>query len=59
MIEETTGLYGITKEAINHYRCRIGSRPYIHIVNKYEAIDINTEEDLAVAEFIGKAIYHL
>lgn len=59
MIEETTGLYGITREALNRYHCRIGSRPYIHIVNKYEAVDINTEEDLAVAEFVGKVIYHL
>lgn len=59
MIEETTGLYGITKEALGRYRCRIGSRPYIHVVNKYEAVDINTEEDLAVAEFVGRAIYHL
>ena len=59
MIEETTGLYGITKESLIRYRCRIGSKPYIHIVNKYEAVDINTEEDLAVAEFIGKAIYNL
>ena len=59
MIEETTGLYGITRDALSRYRCRIGAKPYIHIVNKYEAVDINTEEDLAVAEFVGKAIYHL
>lgn len=59
MIEETTGLYGITKESLMRYRCRIGSTPYIHVVNKFEAVDINTEEDLAVAEFVGKAIYHL
>lgn len=59
MIEETTGLYGITKESLMRYRCRIGSKPYIHIVNKFEAVDINTEEDLAVAEFVGKAIYNL
>lgn len=59
MIEETTGLYGITRESLDRYRCRIGRTPYIHIVNKYEAVDINTEEDLAVAEFVGKAIYHL
>lgn len=59
MIEETTGLYGITAEALGRYRCRIGRKPYIHIVNKYEAVDINTEEDLALAELIGRAIYGL
>lgn len=59
MIEETTGLYGITKESLARYRCRIGSNPYIHIVSKFEAVDINTEEDLKVAEFVGKAIYNL
>lgn len=58
MIEETTGLYGITKESLMRYRCRIGSKPYIHIVSKFEAVDINTEEDLKVAEFVGKAIYN-
>ena len=59
MIEETTGLYGITKESLMRYRCRIGSKPYIHVVSKFEAVDINTEEDLKVAEFVGKAIYNL
>lgn len=58
MIEETTGLYGITRESLMRYRCRIGSKPYIHIVSKFEAVDINTEEDLKVAEFVGKAIYN-
>lgn len=57
VIEETTGLYGIRREALDKYRCRIGRNPYIHIVNKFEAVDINTEEDLRIAEFIGKMIY--
>ncbi len=54
VIEETTGLYGISKESLSKYQCRIGSNPYIHFVSKFEAVDINTEEDLKVAEFIGK-----
>lgn len=54
MIEETTGLYGIKKSALEHYRCRIGAKPYIHFVNKFEAVDINTEEDLSLAEYVGK-----
>ena len=53
VIEETTGLYGISRESLLRYRCRIGRRPYIHIVDKYEAVDINTEEDLRIAAYIG------
>ena len=59
LVEETTGLYGISRDALERFRCRVGQRPYIHPVNKYEAVDINTEEELAIAEFVGKVIYHL
>lgn len=58
VLEETTGLYGIRKESLQRYRCRIGRHPYIHIVNKFEAVDINTEEDLKIAEYVGKVIYN-
>ena len=59
VIEETTGLYGISRDSLNRYRCRIGRKPYIHFVSKFEAVDINTEEDLKVAEYVGKVIYNL
>ena len=59
VMEESTGLYGISKSALEHYRCRIGRSPYIHVISKFEAVDINTEEDLMVAEFVGKAIFDL
>ncbi len=59
VIEETTGLYGITRESLLKYRCRIGRKPYIHIVSKFEAVDINTEEDWKIAEYVGKVIYGL
>ena len=59
VIEETTGLYGITGEALRKYHCRIGCRPYVHIVSKFEAVDINTEEDWKIAEYVGKAIFGL
>lgn len=29
VIEETTGLYGITSESLKKYRCRIGRKSYI------------------------------
>ena len=54
MIEETTGLYGITRQSLEKYRCRIGAKPYIHFVSKFEAVDINTEEDLKIAEQVGR-----
>lgn len=59
IFEETTGLYGISVDSLKRFRCRIGRKPYIFIVNKFEAVDINTEEDFKVAEYIGKVIYDL
>lgn len=59
VIEETTGLYGISAKALKRFHCRIGANPLICIVDKFEAVDINTEDDLRIAEFIGKAIYGL
>lgn len=59
MVEETTGLYGISRESLEKYRCRIGRKPYIHVVSKFEAVDINTEDDFKIAEYVGKVIYHL
>ena len=59
MIEETTGLYGVRRDALEKYRCRIGANPYIYIVNKFEAVDINTEDDLKIAEYIGKVYWGL
>lgn len=54
--EETTGLYGICHESLEKYSSRIGKKPYIHKVDKFESIDINNEEDLKIAEFIGEHI---
>ncbi len=54
IIEETTGLYGISKNSLQRYRCRIGRKPCIFFVDKFEAIDINTEEDLVMAEYVGR-----
>lgn len=57
MVEESTGLYGIKRSSIEKYKCRIGKKPYIYIINKFEAVDINTEDDLKLAEFIGKSYW--
>jgi len=58
VIEETTGLYGITNESLKKYHCRIGRKPYIYLVNKFEAVDINTEDDFGIAEIIGEKYWH-
>lgn len=42
VVEETTGLYGICRDSLERYRCRIGRNPYIHIVDKFQAVDIFT-----------------
>lgn len=59
VIEETTGLYGISKDSLERYKCRIGRKPYIHYVDKFEAVDINTEDDFRIAEYVGKMVYGL
>ena len=57
--EETTGLYGMSREALQKYHCRIGAKPCLIEVNKFEAVDINTEDDLLLAEFVGKSYWQL
>ena len=59
VVEETTGMYGICKDSLEKYQCRIGRTPYIYYVSKFEAVDINTEEDLKIAEYIGKQYWKL
>ena len=59
VVEETTGLYGISNESLRKYRCRIGRNPLIYQVSKFEAVDINTEEDFRIAEYVGKVIFGL
>lgn len=59
VVEESTGLYGIRRDSLEKYRCRIGRKPYIYTVSKFEAVDINTEEDLKIAEHVGRVIYNL
>lgn len=59
LVEESTGLYGIARESLRKYHCRIGKEPYMFIISKFEAVDINTEEDFKIAEIVGKEIFHL
>lgn len=46
-VVETTGLYGIKREALARKRMRIGNRPMPYFVGDDEAVDIDTPEDMA------------
>ena len=49
---ETTGCYIFTKEVIQEQRSRIGNRPYLLVVSKFEAIDNNEQEDFVMADAV-------
>jgi N-acylneuraminate cytidylyltransferase len=46
ILEETTGLYGITKEALIKCRCRIGNNPFFYELTGEECVDIDWQKDL-------------
>ena len=52
-LKETTGVYGIKKDALLRRKCRIGERPYVYYVDDVEAIDIDNEFDFKLAETIN------
>lgn len=53
VIVETSGLYIFPKELFKKYKRRIGFKPYIKIVDIFEGWDIDTIEDLKMAELIA------
>ena len=53
MIVETSGLYIFSKELFQKYKRRIGFKPYIKIVDTFEGWDIDTLEELKMAELIA------
>lgn len=52
VIKESTGLYGILPEALLKYKCRIGKKPKQIVIDRIEAIDLDTEEDFEYAEYM-------
>ena len=48
---ETTGLYGITRQALLDNKARIGQSPYFYEVTDAEAIDLDNEFDFNFLEF--------
>lgn len=54
VIQETTGLYGIRREALIKKKCRIGSRPFFLEVGDEEALDLDNYKDFEYLEFYVK-----
>ena len=50
IIIETTGLYGIRKDALKTNRSRIGKNPFFYEVSDEESIDLDNEEDFKLLE---------
>jgi N-acylneuraminate cytidylyltransferase len=51
VVRESTGLYGITREALNKYKCRIGANPIFYFISESEAVDLDTEDDFRYANW--------
>lgn len=47
---ETGAFFIFRKEVFTQMHQRIGARPYIYVVDQFEAIDIDTKEDFELAE---------
>ena len=50
--EENSNLYIFSRESFDLTNARIGMKPILHLMDKIEAIDIDTPEDWALAEAV-------
>tara|TARA_Y100001970_G_scaffold294156_1_gene447643 strand:+ start:10672 stop:11322 length:651 start_codon:yes stop_codon:yes gene_type:complete len=57
IVKETTGLYGIKKNALLKYKCRIGKTPYLLEVDEKQAIDLDNDFDFDLVELLIKRKY--
>jgi len=53
---ETSIAYVFTQETFNKYNRRVGTNPFIQVVDKIEAIDIDYPEDFIIADAIYKEV---
>lgn len=51
---ETGAFFIFRKEVFTKLRQRIGNKPYIHIINQFEAVDIDTAEDFEFAKVVAE-----
>ena len=54
VIVETSALYIFSKQLFKKYKRRIGFKPYIKIVDMFEGWDIDTVDNLKMAELIAE-----
>lgn len=54
IVNETTGLYGIKRKALEKNKCRIGKKPFFFEVSDEECIDLDNNKDFKYFEFILK-----
>lgn len=54
VLKETTGLYGIKKNALKREKCRIGKNPHFYHVNDEEALDLDTSRDFKILKIYLK-----
>ena len=54
IVGETTGLYGIKKKALLKEKARIGKKPFFYEVTNDESIDLDTDKDFQLLEYILK-----
>lgn len=50
---ETGAFFIFTKEMYTRLRQRIGEKPYMHVVDSFEAVDVDTREDFQMAEAVA------
>ena len=53
-VQETTGLYGIRRNALIKYKCRIGKKPYFFEVSNSESLDLDNYEDFKILKSYAK-----
>ncbi|MGN0367081.1 MAG: cytidylyltransferase domain-containing protein [Suilimivivens sp.] len=51
---ETGAFFIFRKEVYTKLRQRIGNKPYIHVIDQFEAVDIDTAEDFTFAEVVAR-----
>jgi CMP-N-acetylneuraminic acid synthetase len=56
VIRESTGLYGIEREALVEYEARIGEDPHFLIVDDVEGVDIDNELALKIARTVAESL---
>ncbi len=53
IIQESTGLYGIKREALKKFKCRIGLKPIFYNIPQHESVDLDNLKDF---EFLKRIL---